>query len=195
MAFLNIPNVKVVGISAGVPKRVIKNLEVSYRISDSYDNNDFVMTTGVEEFRFTEKLTTSDLCYEAAENLITQLQWEKSDIDAIIVVSQTLDYILPSTACILQDRLGLSKECFAEDIQLGCSGWVYGIGTLASMMQTGSIRKALLLVGDARQQIHISEKKWNHLFGMAGTVTALEYNKLSGGCFATMAPTVQAMMQ
>lgn len=177
MAFLRIPNVKVAGISAGVPKRVINNLEVPYRISGDYDNADFVATTGVVERHVATNTTTSDLCYAAAEQLIADLDWDKKEIDALIIVSQTLDYILPATSCILQDKLGLSKECFTEDIQLGCSGWVYGMSTVASLMQNGCIKKALLMAGDAAGHIRTPEEKWDALFGHAGTVTALEYEE------------------
>lgn len=175
MAFFSIPNVQVAGIAAGVPKHIINNLEVPYRISEDYDNADFVSTTGVVERHVSTNLTTSDLCYAAAEQLIGDLGWDKKEIDALIMVSQTLDYILPATSCILQEKLGLSKECFAEDIQLGCSGWVYGMSTIASLMQNGCIKKALLMAGDAAGHIRIPEEKLDALFGHAGTVTALEY--------------------
>lgn len=175
MAFLNIPNVKVVGISAGVPKRVINNLNVPYKISEDYENADFVATTGVVERHVSEDLTTSDLCFAAAERLIKDLGWDKKEIDALIIVSQTLDYILPATSCILQDKLGLTKDCYTFDIQLGCSGWVYGMSSIASLMQNGCIKKALLMAGDAAGHFRLPEEKWDALFGYAGTVTALEY--------------------
>ena len=63
--------------------------------------------------------TTSDLCYAVVEWLISDLGWERSYTDILIFVFQNADYILPATACILQDRLGLKKECYAEDIALG----------------------------------------------------------------------------
>ncbi len=179
MAFLNIKNVKIAGISAGVPANIISNLNADYRISENYDNKDFVATTGVIERRINHNLTTSDLCYSAAEQLISDIGWDKSEIDAIIMVSQTLDYILPATACIMQERLGLSKECFAEDIQLGCSGWVYGLSTLAALMQSGTIKKALLMAGDAKK--HIVSENSDPLFGHAGTVTALEFEEGNDG--------------
>lgn len=181
MAYVNIPNVRVVGISAGVPKRVINNLDVPYRISEDYDNKDFVATTGVIERHVSTNITTSDLCYAAAEQLISDLEWDKNEIDALIIVSQTLDYILPATSCILQDKLGLSKECYTLDIQLGCSGWVYGMSSIASLMQNRCIKKALLMAGDAAPHVRVPEEKWDALFGHAGTVTALEYEENTEG--------------
>lgn len=180
MAFFNFKNVKVAGIAAGVPKNVINNLNSDTLISEHYDNASFVELTGVIERRFSHDLTTSDLCFAAAKQLLTDLKWEPKEIDAIIMVSQTLDFDLPATACIMQDKLGCTKECYAEDIQLGCSGWVYGISNIASLLQNGTIKKALLCVGDARGEYIDRKKSGDPLFGYAGTVTALEY--IEGGC-------------
>ena len=176
MAFLEIKNVRIAGISAGVPKFVASNLHPldDDGVSMDYSPAAFVETTGVLERRISDKLTTSDLCFEAAEQLITDLKWDKSEIEALIFVSQTADYILPATACILQDRLGLSKECYAEDIALGCSGWVYGLSTVASLLSSGTIRKALLLVGDAKKR---ARGPRDPLFGHAGTATAVEFHE------------------
>ena len=154
MAFLEFKNVRIAGIAAGVPKNVISNytLKQGEDISADYTPEAFVETTGVKERRCSETLCTSDLCFAAAEILLADLKWDKSEIDAIVFVSQNADYVLPATACILQDKLGLNKECYAEDVALGCSGWVYGLSNIASLVSTGSIRKALLFAGDAKKR-------------------------------------------
>ena len=170
MAFLEFKNVRIAGISAGVPRKKICNLNLK-NLSKDYDAAAYVETTGVLERRL-DSLTTADLCLPAAENLIAELGWNKEDIEAIIFVSQNTDYIEPATACILQDKLGLSKECYAEDIALGCSGWVYGLSNVASLIASGSIKKALLMAGDAKRRYEPTES----LFGYAGTVTAIEYS-------------------
>lgn len=174
MAFLEFKNVRIAGIAAGVPENVVSNytLKSGEDISSDYTPEAFVETTGVKERRCSETLTTSDLCFAAAEKLISELGWDKKEIEALIFVSQTADYVLPATACLLQDRLGLPKECYAEDIALGCSGWVYGLSNVASLVATGSIKKALLLAGDAKKR---SKMKRDPLFGDAGTATAIEY--------------------
>ncbi len=171
MAFLEFKNVRIAGIAAGVPKNIISNLELT-DISKDYDAATYVETTGVKERRVSDTYTTSDLCCGAAEQLIRDLNWDKAEIDAIVFVSQTADYILPASSCILQDRLGLSKECYAIDVALGCSGWVYGLSNVVAMMANGAIKKALLLVGDAKKR---AIEVLNPLFGHAGTATALEY--------------------
>ena len=173
MAFLKIDNVRICGFSACVPKTIVSN-EITSRADElAYGSEDFVKTTGVRERRIDNRFASSDLCYEAAEKLISDLNWDKKEIDALIFVSQTRDYIVPSTSTILQDRLGLSRECFSEDISMGCSGWVYALSTLSSLMQTGQIKKALLLTGE----IGIYNSDEDMLFGSAGTATALEYNE------------------
>ena len=97
----------------------------------------------------------------------------------LVFVSQTPDYVLPATACILQDRLGLSKECYATDCSLGCSGWVYGLSQVMGLLCTGEIKKALLCVGDAKGRVYGPK---DPLFGAAGTVTAVEYKEGEKGC-------------
>lgn len=180
MAFLEFKNVRIAGIAAGVPKTISSNLHPSEddQVSSDYSPEDYVKTTGVRERRTSRELTTSDLGYYAAEQLISDLGWEKSEIDALIFVSQTHDYILPATACILQDRLGLSKECYAFDGSIGCSGWVYGISTAASLLGEGKLKKVLMICGDAKKRFRIPGKQLRDpLFGSAGTATALEYKE------------------
>ena len=180
MAFLEFKNVRIAGIAAGVPKNIVSNysLKQGEDISADYTPEAFVEATGVKERRCSDTLTTSDLSFAAAEKLIAELGWDKKEIEALIFVSQSADYFLPATACILQDRLGLSKDCYAEDVALGCSGWVYGLSNVASLVATGKIKKALLLAGDAKKR---SKMKRDPLFGDAGTVTAIEYEEVAKG--------------
>lgn len=176
MAFLNIPNVAISGISACVPRRIDEN--DNYPLSEKEKIN-LISSIGVERKRIANDVTcSSDLCFKAAETLIGELHWDKSEIDCLIFVSQTPDYILPATACILQHRLELSTECLAQDVSLGCSGWIYGMSTISSLILAGggSLRKALLLVGDTISKVSSPEDKSTRpLFGDAGTATALEY--------------------
>ena len=168
MAFLKFNNTRIVGISAGVPSHV----EPTVSTTDKYAAEEYMQTTGILEKRFSNDFTTSDLCLAAAEQLITDLGWDKSEIDGLIFVSQTPDYILPATSCVLHGKLGLKKSCMSLDISLGCSGWVYGLSVALSLLETGYLRKVLLMAGDARK--HAAEEP-DQLFGYAGTVTALEY--------------------
>lgn len=80
----------------------------------------FIATTGVKQKRVaSESVTSSDLCFEAAEKLIAELNWEKAEIDALVFVTQSPDYRTPASSCILQDRLGLPQSCFTLDNLVG----------------------------------------------------------------------------
>lgn len=176
MGFLTIQNVKISGISSCVPAN-IEYTQDNKNISSDYDAEDFIKKTGVISRRIDIHYTTSDLCCAAAERLINDLHWDKKDIDAIIFVTQGPDYICPATACIVQDRLGLSKECYASELPLGCSGWVYGLSYAASLLSHGCFKKALLMAGDAKFIMPIPDQ----LSSFAGTVTALEYDEGNEG--------------
>ena len=175
MAFCEFKNVRIAGVAAGVPKNIVSNLDLKSgdgSISADYSPEAFVEMTGVKERRVSEVLTTSDLGFAAAERLIADLAWDKSTIDAILFVSQTADYALPATACILQDKLGLSKECYAADIALGCSGWVYGLSMACSFVSSGAMKRILLIAGDAKRR---APQPLDPLFGCAATATAVEF--------------------
>ena len=174
--YFKFDNLKISGIAVGVPKNVVKSEDL--KLSSDYDVAAFIETTGIRERRYSNDFTTSDLCFAATERLIADLGWEKSDIDILVFVSQNADYILPATSCILQERLGLKKECYAEDIALGCSGWVYGLSTIAGLMSRGEAKKALLLAGDAKRR---AEYELDTLMGFAGTATAIEYEEGAEG--------------
>lgn len=179
MAFLDIRNVAVKGIAACVPSH-IDHIDEIYKW-EGKDN--FISSTGIAAHRRSdEKTTSSDLCKAAAEKLISDLGWEKTDIDALVFVSQTPDYILPATSCILQQKLGLSKNCYTLDISLGCSGWVYALSVITALLQNGSMKKGLLLAGDTLTKMCSPEDKSTYpLFGDAGTATALEFDDKSAG--------------
>ena len=170
MALLNVKGVRIAGFSSGVPKQVVSKAD-SINSSD-YDASDFIEKTGIKEVRVSDEFTASDLCYAAAERLLQDLGWEKGTVEGLFFVSQHPDYILPATSCILQDRMGLSKECYAMDISLGCSGWVYGLNATTAVVAGHGMKRALLLCGDARKR---AKCDFDPLFGFAGTVTALEY--------------------
>lgn len=182
MAFLKTENVKISGISACVPKGIEET--VSYPLLSKEEVKNFIASTGVERKRKVDKNTcTSDLCLAAAEKLISDLSWNKEDISILIFVSQTPDYLQPATSCIIQNKLGLNKECFSLDISLGCSGWVYGLCTTSRLLSgiipnstNNNSVKALLLAGETTTLQNSPKDKTTYpLFGDAGTATALEF--------------------
>lgn len=175
MAFLEVKNVTITGLSAAVPKEIEENSTL--KLFNGSEAANFIASTGVERRHVSKKYLTSDLCFFAAEKLIKDLGWAKDDIDAIILVTQGPDYILPATSCILQNRLGLNEECYALDISLGCSGWVYGLSVISGLLGTGMMKKGLLLAGDTAHATSTTDKSAYPLFGEAGTVTALEFRE------------------
>lgn len=170
MALLKTKGVRIAGFSACVPKNIVSKAETVSSVD--YDASEFIEKTGIKEVRVSDEFTASDLCLAAGERLLADLNWDKADIGAVFFVSQHPDYILPATSCILQDKMGFSKECYAMDISLGCSGWVYGLNVAASVLAGNGIKKALLMCGDARKRALCD---FDPLFGFAGTVTALEF--------------------
>ena len=115
MSFLSIRNIRIKGLSAGVPETVIET--DSYDLLSKEQIEHFLRSTGVERRRrASANQCTSDLCVAAAEKLLDDLQWNREEIDLLVFASHTGDYKLPSTSCILQNRLGLPTECMAFDI-------------------------------------------------------------------------------
>lgn len=173
MAAVRFENVSIAGVAAAVPRTIVENSANPFFPQE--DIGKFMDSVGVRRYRAGEQCT-SDLCYEAAEKLIAELQWDKSEIGMLVFISQTPDYILPNTAPILQDRLKLPTSCIAFDMTLGCSGYIYGLSTVASYMASGMIKKALFLCGDTPSKtVNKRDKTTAMLFGDAGTATALEY--------------------
>ncbi|MFM6989869.1 MAG: ketoacyl-ACP synthase III, partial [Rhodoferax sp.] len=113
----------------------------------------------------------SDLAFDATNRLLDELGWNRSEIGALIVVTQSPDYLIPSTAIILQDRLGLPQTTIAYDVNLGCSGYPFGLQLLGSLIATGAVKKGLLLIGDKCATLT------EPLFSDAGTATALEFDE------------------
>ncbi|MDD4603530.1 MAG: ketoacyl-ACP synthase III [Bacteroidales bacterium] len=174
MAIFEIPDLRIAGLSACVPKKTLSNLD--YNWITQKERNQLIQTIGVETRHVAEPgQTTSDLCFQATEQLLDKLGWERKEINLLVFVSQSRDYIIPSTSAILQDRLKLPQTCLAIDINLGCSGYVYGLSVIGSLMKTTGMQKGLLLVGDLSNVTSAYRDKSTYpLFGDAGTATALE---------------------
>jgi len=167
MAFVSVNNVSIMGIASAVPKTIHVNT-----------NEKFIQATGVAEKRIADINTnTSDLCLAAAEKLISDLQINKNEIEILVFVSQTPDYKLPVTSTILQHKLGLPQSCLCLDIPLGCSGYVYGLNVISSLINTGKINKGLLLVGDTiSKEVCNGDTATEPLFGDAGSATLLKFD-------------------
>ena len=172
MAFLTAKGVRIAGISAAVPSCTedVRSLNTFLSLEEA---EKFIASTGVVRKHVSKKLLSSDLCVAAADRLILDLGWERDSIDGLVVVTQSPDFFRPSNATLIQDRLGLSKECAALCISFGCSGWVYGLQSASGMLSNG-LKRVLVCCGEGIQAYHPLDKSTYPLFGSAGTCTAIE---------------------
>lgn len=171
---------RIAGVVACLPTRQISNDYFAEQFgADAV--KEVVKMIGVEHRRWVDEgVSTADLCYQAAERLLSGLDWQRESIDALIFLSQTPDYRLPATACSLHGRLGLQPSCLAFDINLGCSAYPYALWLGLNMIQTGGAKRVLLAIGDTSSKcINPSDRSTAMLFGDAATVTALEYSENS----------------
>ena len=171
MGLSTLRNVRFAGMASCVPRHIYHNIDdAPPKIRG--ERVRLTRNIGIMTRRYCPKWQTfADLAFDATEKLLAELQWNKQDVDALIVITQSPDYLIPSTAIILQDRLGLPQSTIAFDVNLGCSGYPFGLHLLGSMIAAGTIKKALLLVGDR------SFAEDAPLFSDAGTATALEFNE------------------
>ena len=117
--------------------------------------------------------TATDMAEKAA-NLLFAQGIDKSQIDFVLLCTQSPDYFLPSSACILQDRLGLSKNCGAFDFNLGCSGYEYGLAVAKGLIAAGIAKNILLLTAETyTKYIHPQDKGNMTIFGDGATATLI----------------------
>lgn len=171
MATVTIKNVRFAGMATCVPKRIISNL-TDCKPALRSERERLVRNIGIETRRIAQDWQCfSDLAFDAAEKLLESLSWQREEVDALIVMTQSPDYLIPATAIILQDRLGLPNATIAFDVNLGCSAYPFGLHLLGSMLSAGGIKKGLLLVGDRSASLN------DPIFSDAGTATALEFRE------------------
>ncbi len=122
-----------------------------------------------------ENECSSDLAFAAAEKLLSENQIDRASIDYVLFCTQTPDYSLPTTACLLQDRLGLPTSVGALDFNLGCSGYVYGLSLADGLIRAGVARRILFLTGETYTKlIHPTDRSLRTIFGDAGAATLIE---------------------
>lgn len=175
MANWSISGVRLSGVASAVPEptRTADDLAALFGPDEA---GRIVDSVGVQTRHVASETTcTSDLCYAAADRLLKELDWAPESIDALVLVTQTPDYVLPATTCSLHHRLGLGTHCLAFDVNQGCSGYVYGLGVVSRMLGAGSVKRALLLAGDTLTRlVSPVDRSAAPLFGDAGTATGLE---------------------
>lgn len=197
MAYWEIKNVALRGVTGAVPNNPVKTADfavLSAEEAEIFDN-----TVGIKNrYIGPDDLCASDLCFDAAERLIDALGWEKSSIDVLLFASVTGDYKTPPTSGILQYRLGLPNSTFVLDIPMGCCGSVYAINVAGNLLSGGTVKRALLLIGDTALRMgSMKDKSRIPLFGDCGTAMALEYDPSAKDIvidFNTMGEKYMALM-
>lgn len=181
MAFLKFNGIGITAIAGAVPCHVIENLKYT-KYFPAEQVKEVVDKVGIYERRFADDETcSSDLCFAAAQKLFQDNEIDRSEIDLLIFISQTPDYRMPATSITLQHRLGLSNACIAFDVNLGCSAFLYGMSIVFSMMQTGNIRKALILDGETRSKVYgAKDRRSAFIFGDGGVAALVERNDVFG---------------
>ena len=181
MVFSMYQGVRIAAIAASVAERVVDINALKDRPDEDPKVIDtFIKKTGITQIHKCDVTqTAADFSYTAAKAIEAAGKYSPEEIGVLIDLTQTPDYRTPSTACALHKRLGLSKSCLAFDINLGCSGFVYGVALAAGILSTSTASKALVLVGDTlargRNPENKAKRKSNTslLFGDASAAVLL----------------------
>ncbi|WP_323674050.1 ketoacyl-ACP synthase III [Bacteroides sp. CG01] len=155
-----------------LPENVLTNEQIAERFPE-WNAEKVANKVGIKERHLSGKdETAADLAYKAAEKLFAQYPEEREKVDFLLLCSQSVDYKLPSSSCILQNRLGLKTSCGAFDFNLGCSGYEYGLAVAKGLIVGGIATNVLVLTAETyTKYIHPEDKGNQTIFGDAGTAT------------------------
>jgi len=176
-------------IAIYLPEKVEDNALLS-REFPSWDMDLIYTKTGVRVRHIAApEECVSDLGVAAAENLFREHQIDRRSIDFLLFCTQTPDYPLPTTACLVQDRLGLPTSIGALDFNLGCSGFVYGLSLADGLIRSGAAKRVLLITSETyTKYIHPTDRSLRTIFGdgaAAILVDAADQPSLVGFVFGT----------
>lgn len=175
-------NVRIAGLTSCVPRTIANNLDC--RPEERSARERLVRNIGITTRHVCRNgQVFSDLAQKAVVDLLAGVGWKPEEVDALICVTQSPDYPIPATAIVMQDRLGLPKTTLAFDVNLGCSGYPYGLFIVGSMVSAGKLRKAILVVGDQSSVADTEDQGHLVLFGDAATATALVYDEAASDMY------------
>lgn len=168
------PYARFADIAIYLPNKILSNAELASLYPD-WPAAKIFEKTGINERRISsDGETASDMAFQAATNLFQQGVVLAKDVDFLIFCTQAPDYILPTSACILQSRLKIASSSGALDINLGCSGYVYALSLAKGLVETGAAKCVLLLTADTYSKfIHPLDKSVRTLFGDGSSATAI----------------------
>ena len=175
MAILKFNNVGMTALAACVPSSVYYNKDLSQLMSEE-EVDKLIHSIGIVEKRIAgDDVTSSDLCFKAAEKLLDDNNVDRNTIDMLLFLTLTPDYVSPPTSPVLQHRLGLPESCATLDLSLACSGFIYGLSTAFAYASVPTINKVLLLVGETMSKLANPKDMVNFpLYGDAGTACLIE---------------------
>jgi 3-oxoacyl-[acyl-carrier-protein] synthase-3 len=161
-------------ISYFLPEKVVTNDDLVKEFPE-WTVDKIAGKVGVSERHIvSENETAADMATQAAEKLFTEHGIDRSLIDFVLLCTQSPDYYLPTSACIIQNRLGLSTSCGALDFNLGCSGFVYGLSLAKGLIAGGIAKNILLLTAETySKHIHPKDKGNRTIFGDASAATLI----------------------
>ena len=158
------------------PKQKVTNYDLSIQFPD-YDFSKFEEKVGIKNrYWVQEGETALDLAIEACELLFSRI--DKFSIDFILYCTQSPEYFLPTTACILQNRLGLKNNVGALDFNLGCSGFAYGVSLAKALINSGQANNVLLVTAETYSKyLHSNDRSNRAIFGDAAAATLISYSE------------------
>lgn len=161
-------------ISTYLPSVEITNEEIAARFPE-WDSDKIFDKIGIKKRNIAAKDEfVVDMACSAIENLTKQHDFDLDSVDYFILCTQSPDYQLPTSACIVQNQVGLSKDCGAIDINQGCSGYIYGLSLASALVESGNFKNVLLVTADMySKRIHYNDKGNISLFGDAATATII----------------------
>ena len=146
-------------ISYYLPEKIVTNEQLVEEFPE-WSVEKIAKKVGINERHIAaEDETAGDMAFKAAEKLIVENDIDKSTIDFVLLCTQSSDYFLPSTACLIQDKLGLPPSCGAFDFNLGCSGYEYGLAVAKGLVCGGVAKNILLLTAETyNKYLHPRDK-------------------------------------
>lgn len=163
---------KIKSISYYLPEGTLTNHDLNQAFPE-WSVDKISEKTGIHTRHIADDQTfSSDLAVRAAEKLLSEQEIERNTIDFLILCTQSPDYYLPTTACLVQDRLGLPITCGAFDFNLGCSGYIYGLSITKGLIESGQARNLLLITTETYSKfIHPKDKSIRTIFGDGAACT------------------------
>jgi len=178
------PSARIIGTGSYLPPKVLTNADLEKLVDTS---DEWIVTrTGISERRIApEEEATSDLALRAAQSALEAAGLDPADLDMILVATITPDMPFPSTACVLQDRLG-ARRAGAVDLSAACSGFIYGLGMADGLIRAGTARTVLLLGAETLTKVvNWQDRNTCVLFGDGAGAVVLRADEGERGILST----------